>query len=121
MHPGFHSTMCMQYLCEMKILMVCLGNICRSPLAEGVLKHKAEADGLNWEIDSAGTNGYHTGEPPHPLSRKVAMMHGIDISNQVARKFTPADLDHYDLIYAMAADVIDDINQISLDMPDQKK
>ena len=56
----------------MKILMVCLGNICRSPLAEGILQDKALKAGLKWQVESAGTNGFHTGEPPHELSIKVA-------------------------------------------------
>ena len=69
----------------MKILMVCLGNICRSPLAEGILKHKVKAAGLNWQIDSAGTNGYHIGEAPHRLSQKVAKLNGIDICDQKSK------------------------------------
>jgi protein-tyrosine phosphatase len=97
----------------MKILMVCLGNICRSPLAEGVLQHKATEAGLNWQIESAGTNGLHNGEPPHHLSQKVAKQNGIDISKQQSRKFTAADFDKYDKIYAMAGDVIDDIKRIA--------
>jgi protein-tyrosine phosphatase len=97
----------------MKILMVCLGNICRSPLAEGILEHKAKKAGLNWQIDSAGTNGYHTGEPPHKLSQKVARLNGIEICNQRARDFVKEDFDRYDKIYAMAEDVIDDIKSIS--------
>ncbi|MCH5600541.1 hypothetical protein MKP09_22805 [Niabella ginsengisoli] len=60
----------------MKILMVCLGNICRSPLAEGILQHKVKEAGLKWQIDSAGTNGYHIGEAPHQLSQKVAKAKG---------------------------------------------
>src|SRR4029453_18971466 len=68
----------------MKILMVCLGNICRSPLAEGVLQDKALKAGLNWSIESAGTDTYHVGEAPHPLSQKVAIENGIDICNQRA-------------------------------------
>ena len=94
-------------------LMVCLGNICRSPLAEGILREKARAAGLNWEVDSAGTNGYHIGEAPHPLSRKVARQHGIDISRQRARQFTAADFQRFDKIYALAGDVVDDIRRIS--------
>lgn len=94
-------------------LMVCLGNICRSPLAEGILQEKARTAGLNWEVDSAGTNGYHIGEAPHPLSQKVARQHGIDISWQRARKFTAADFQRYDKIYAMAGDVIDDMRRIA--------
>src|ERR1700759_2065634 len=97
----------------MKILMVCLGNICRSPLAEGILAHKAKEAGLNWEIDSAGTNGYHVGEAPHRLSQKVAKMKGIDICDQRARRFVAADMDRYDKIYAMADDVVDDIKRIA--------
>jgi len=92
--------------------MVCLGNICRSPLAEGVLQDKAWKAGLSWAVESAGTNGYHTGEPPHRLSIKVARQNGIDISNQRSRMFTADDLDKYDMIYAMAGDVLDDIRSI---------
>ena len=97
----------------MKILMVCLGNICRSPLAEGILQHKVQEAGLNWKVESAGTNGYHTGEPPHYLSIKVASQNGIDISTQRSRKFTAADFELYDKIYAMAEDVLDDMKMIA--------
>ena len=96
-----------------RILMVCLGNICRSPLAEGILREKARAAGLDWVVDSAGTNGYHTGEAPHPLSQKVARQHGIDISGQRARRFTAADFQRFDKIYAMADDVVDDMRRIA--------
>jgi protein-tyrosine phosphatase len=96
-----------------RILMVCLGNICRSPLAEGILRRKAIAAGLDWEIDSAGTNGYHTGEAPHPLSQKVARYNGIDIGSQRARRLTAADFQRFDKIYAMAGDVIDDMRRIA--------
>lgn len=99
----------------MKILMVCLGNICRSPLAEGILQEKAFKAGLTWSIESAGTNHYHTGEPPHPLSQKVARMNGIDISHQRARRFTAADFTAYDKIYALAGDVLDEIKRIAKD------
>jgi protein-tyrosine phosphatase len=97
----------------MKILMVCLGNICRSPLAEGILRHKAEKAGLDWIVESAGTNSYHIGEPPHHLSQKVAKLNGIDICQQRARKFRPQDFDTYDRIYALASDVMDDIRKIA--------
>lgn len=99
----------------MRILMVCLGNICRSPLAEGVLRHKIEQAGLDWEVDSAGTIGYHAGSPPHPLSCEVALDQGIDIRGQRARAFEPADMDRFDLIYAMDRSVRDDIRHIAAD------
>lgn len=97
----------------MKILMVCLGNICRSPLAEGILQKKADEAGLGWTVESAGTNGYHTGEAPHHLSQKVAKRNGIDISGQVSRRFSAEDFDRYDKIYAMADDVAMEIKRIS--------
>lgn len=93
----------------MKILMVCLGNICRSPLAEGIMEYKIQQAKLDWVVDSAGTNGYHVGEAPHRLSQKVARMHGIDISKQKARNITGQDFEVFDIIYAMAEDVIEDI------------
>lgn len=105
----------------MKILMVCLGNICRSPLAEGVLKDKAFKAGLNWTVESAGTNGYHTGEPPHDLSIKVALQNGIDIRQQLSRKFIATDFNYYDKIYAMAKDVIDEMKNIAGQKFDDKK
>ena len=105
----------------MKILMVCLGNICRSPLAEAILQDKAFKAGINWSVESAGTNRYHTGDPPHHLSQKVAKLNGIDISNQRARRFVAEDFDKYDKIYALAADVIDDIGYIAKDKFDGAK
>lgn len=96
-----------------RILMVCLGNICRSPLAEGILQQKARAAGLDWEVDSAGTNGCHIGEAPHPLSQKVARQHGIDIGSQRARRFTAADFQRFGKIYAMAGDVIGEMRRIA--------
>ncbi len=102
-----------RYICPMKILMVCLGNICRSPLAEGILQKKADDAGLNWLVESAGTNSYHIGEAPHPLSQKVAFLNGIDISRQRARRFLAEDFLTYDRIYALANDVMDDIRDIA--------
>lgn len=93
--------------------MVCLGNICRSPLAEGILQHKAREAGLDWTVESAGTNGYHVGEAPHRLSQKIALLNGIDISQQRARRFSGADFGQYDLIYAMAGDVLDEMKRLS--------
>ncbi|MFT3910388.1 MAG: low molecular weight protein-tyrosine-phosphatase [Ferruginibacter sp.] len=105
----------------MKILMVCLGNICRSPLAEGILQEKANKAGLDWIVESAGTNGFHTGEPPHPLSQKVARLNGIDISKQRSRKFIKSDLEQYDKIYAMAEDVLDEMKRIHAGKPHDNK
>lgn len=105
----------------MRILMVCLGNICRSPLAEGILQEKVKKAGLNWVVDSAGTNHYHTGDPPHPLSQKVALANGIDITNQRARKFTSEDLNQFDKIYALAGDVLNDIRRITGNKFDSSK
>lgn len=101
--------------------MVCLGNICRSPLAEGILQHKAEQAGLNWIVESAGTNGYHNGEAPHPLSQKVARLNGIDISHQRSRKLSPDDFEKYDKIYVMAEEVLSDIKRLAKNKFDPTK
>ena len=79
--------------------MVCLGNICRSPLAEGILKSKLNPD--FYIVDSAGTSAYHIGELPDHRSIAIAKKNGIDISNQRARKFIANDFNEFDLIYAM--------------------
>jgi protein-tyrosine phosphatase len=105
----------------MKILMVCLGNICRSPLAEGILQDKAFKAGLNWSVESAGTNHYHTGDAPHPLSQKIAKLNGIDICKQRARRFVAEDMEVYDKIYALAGDVLQDIRHIARKKMDETK
>lgn len=87
----------------MKILMVCLGNICRSPLAEGILAEKVLKAGLDWAIDSAGTYGGHAGEKPDRRSIKVGLANQIDIRKQRSRQFRPYDLEEFDIIYAMDA------------------
>jgi protein-tyrosine phosphatase len=97
----------------MKVLMVCLGNICRSPLAEGILQQKAREAGLNWHVDSAGTGGYHIGEPPHQLSQKVAKVNGIDIGHQRCRQFHADDMERFDLIYVMDHDNYRDVQTLS--------
>lgn len=81
------------------ILMVCLGNICRSPLAEGILQSKVNSDDIF--VDSAGTAAYHIGKLPDTRSIEVAKNHGINIANQRARKFTSKDFTNFDIIYAM--------------------
>lgn len=85
----------------MKILMVCLGNICRSPLAEGILRKKVEEHQLDWVIDSAGTSSFHSGDKPDRRSIKIAKEHDIDISKQRSRVFRAYDLEEFDIIYAM--------------------
>jgi protein-tyrosine phosphatase len=97
----------------MKILMVCLGNICRSPLAEGILQAKANAAKLNWIVDSAGTGNYHIGEKPHQLSQKVALMNGIDISTQRCRQFVKEDMGRFDIIYVMDKENYAEVKRIS--------
>ncbi|QXP58214.1 low molecular weight protein-tyrosine-phosphatase [Olleya sp. HaHaR_3_96] len=82
-----------------KILMVCLGNICRSPLAEGILQSKL--DHKLFSVDSAGTSSYHIGNKPDPRSIAVAKQHGIDITKQQARQFIKQDFIDFDIIYAM--------------------
>jgi protein-tyrosine phosphatase len=82
--------------------MVCLGNICRSPLAEGILQSKINSEII--QVDSAGTAAYHVGELPDIRSIEVAKQYGIDLTKQRARKFTVKDFDLFDLIYAMDAD-----------------
>lgn len=81
-----------------RILMVCLGNICRSPLAEGILSEKAPDHVF---IDSAGTAGYHVGNPPDPRSIAVAKQRGLNIDEQRCRRFTPKDFQEFDLILVM--------------------
>lgn len=102
-----------------KILMVCLGNICRSPLAEGILKSKLNSDYI--EIDSAGTGHWHVGEKPDPRSIAVARKHGIDITSQRARQFTSADFDRFDIIYAMDASNLSNIQSLAIDVSDRQK
>ncbi len=85
----------------MKILMVCLGNICRSPLAEGILKSKIQQHGLNWKVDSAGTGSWHIDETPDQRSVKVAQDHDLDITMQKGRQISKKDFKNFDLIFVM--------------------
>lgn len=82
----------------MRILFVCLGNICRSPLAQGILERKASMQGLDWMIDSSGTGHWHIGESPDPRTLKIAKRYGIDIGSQRARQFKREDYLQFDLI-----------------------
>ena len=96
--------------------MVCLGNICRSPLAEGILRQISQENNLDWTVDSAGTGSWHIGEPPDPRSVDIAKKYGLDISNQRARQFHFPDLQEFDVIYAMdSANYNDIISQAESD------
>ena len=97
----------------MRVLMVCLGNICRSPLAEGILQQQANRAGLDLKVESAGTAGYHTGEPPHHLSQKVAHMNGFDIGTHRGRQFSKDDMDVYDRIYVMDSANYNDVRRLA--------
>ncbi len=97
----------------MKVLMVCLGNICRSPLAEGILKKQVQEKGLDWQIDSAGTSGWHVGELPDARSIATAKQYGIDITDQRSRQFQQSDLDTFDLILAMDTSNYNDILRLA--------
>jgi protein-tyrosine phosphatase len=106
----------------MKILFVCLGNICRSPIAEGITKRLANIYGLaHWEIASASTNTYHTGEPPHILSQKTCRNNDVDISNLRARRIKPDDMAYYDVIFVMAKDVMEEVKHLTSSAFDTSK
>lgn len=84
-----------------KILMVCLGNICRSPLAEGIMKKKLSDNHIEAFVDSCGFESFHTGDPPDSRSVEIAAKHGIDISMQTSRLFKTEDFDTFDRIFVM--------------------
>lgn len=96
----------------MKILMVCLGNICRSPLAQGIMEEIIASRKLDWTVDSAGTSGWHNGEQPDVRAMAVAKRHGIDISGQRSRKMTSKDLTVFDIILTMDSQNYNDVLQI---------
>lgn len=87
----------------MRVLFVCLGNICRSPTAEGVLRHKLQQAGLERQVEvaSAGTGGWHAGEPPDKRTQRAAQLRGYDLSQQRAQQVRVQDFERYDLILAM--------------------
>lgn len=91
---------------KVRVLMVCMGNICRSPLAHGVFERMVEEEGLSHliEVDSSGTHSWHVGNTPDPRSQEVAMRHGLDLNYQRARKVTADDIDTFDYILAMDGD-----------------
>lgn len=101
--------------------MVCLGNICRSPLAEGILKEFIKKENLNWTVDSAGTGAWHVGNPPDKRSIEVAKKHGIDISNQRARKIRASDFEEFDIIFAMDISNYNDLQRFAIDEEERQK
>ena len=101
------------------ILMVCLGNICRSPLAEGILAAKCEH--LPVVVDSAGTSAHHIGEGPDHRSIHIATINGIDIGDQRARKLMKSDLNDFDLIFAMDSDNYTNILKLAVNEEERKK
>ena len=96
------------------VLFVCMGNICRSPTAEGIFRSIVLKQELSdfFEIDSAGTHAYHIGNPPDSRSQKTARKHGVDLSNQRARKVHESDFFYYDYIIAMDTDNIEILRSI---------
>ena len=100
----------------MRILMVCLGNICRSPLAEGIMYNKIKKNNLNWQVESVGTGNSTIGHPAHYLSEKVARLHGVDISRHRARQFKKEDMIDFDKIYVMDIDNYNDVKKMSCEL-----
>ncbi len=99
--------------------MVCLGNICRSPLAEGILRQKL--DPKRFSVHSAGTGGWHVGDPPDQRSIDIASQKGLDISNQKAQQFKLEFFDEFDLIYAMDQSNFNDLQSLARNSVDQEK
>lgn len=97
----------------MKILFVCLGNICRSPMAEYVLKNKCAAHHLDWEIESAGTENYHVGESADARGIRTALKSGIDMRKHIARQLIQKDFEEFDIIYSLATNVTNEISLIA--------
>jgi protein-tyrosine phosphatase len=105
----------------MNILMVCLGNICRSPLAEGIMRKKLMESGIEGTVDSAGTASYHIGESPDPRSEEMARKYGIDISQERARAFTRSDFEQFDIIFAMDRENYTNILRLARTDEDRQK
>ena len=104
-----------------KVLFVCTGNICRSPLAEGILREKLEKRKIPAEVDSCGFESFHVGDHPDPRAQQVAMKHGIDISVHRAKLFTIRDFDRFDLIYAMDSTHYKNIMKLARNESDRSK
>jgi len=111
----------MIYTPDMKILMVCLGNICRSPLAEGIVRQLASAHNADWEIASAGTGNWHVGQPADKRSIAVARNYGYDISGQRAKHFNAGMLEEYDHILVMDRQNLKDVLKLAANDEQRKK
>lgn len=105
----------------MKVLMVCLGNICRSPMADGLLRKKVAEEKLEVIVDSAGTSDYHIGGSPDSRMRETARSMGYPIDELRARQFVQADYDEFDLIYAMDSSNYNNIIRLARNEDDKKK
>ena len=105
----------------MHILFVCLGNICRSPVADGLLRRKVEENKLDVTVDSAGTISTHAGEAPDPRMIETAKQRGTEISFLRARQFTRSDFDKFDLIYVMDESNLSDVLSMARSEKEQKK
>ena len=104
------------------VVFVCMGNICRSPTAEGVFRHLVAAKNLQdiIQIDSAGTHAYHIGESPDPRSQATAKSRGVDLSAQRARKFDAIDFEHFDYIVAMDRSNYENLKQLATPKQQEK-
>ena len=101
--------------------MVCLGNICRSPIADGLLRDKVAQKGLDIEVDSAGTSGFHSGDAPDPRMRATAKSMGVSIDDLSSRQFVQADYDRFDVIYAMDESNRDNMYKLARNEEDKQK
>lgn len=104
-----------------KVLFVCLGNICRSAMAEGILRDKVKSQGLNISVESAGTSNYHIGEAPDRRMQQKAIEHGLNISNQRGRQFITEDFDEFNYIFAMDKSNRDNILRLARNESDENK
>lgn len=105
----------------MKILMVCLGNICRSPMAEGIMRSKIEECNISATVDSCGTADYHVGDSPDRRAQQTLRNHDTDISNLKGRQFSVEDFDDFDLIFPMDEDNYDKIIALARNKADENK
>jgi protein-tyrosine phosphatase len=105
----------------MRVLMVCLGNICRSPMADGWLRHRIQEQQLAIHVDSAGTADYHTGAQPDSRMRKLAKTYGVSIDELSARQFSTADFDQFDRIFVMDKSNLQNVLRLARNDADRQK